>query len=40
MSERENFFITVKYKFEKIKYFFYGEKFFKKKKIRLVQISL
>jgi len=32
MSERENFFITVKYKFEKIKYFFYGEKFFKKKR--------
>ena len=32
MSERENFFITVKYRFEKIKYFFYGEKFFKKKR--------
>ena len=32
MSERENFFITIKYKLEKIKYFFYGEKFFKKKR--------
>jgi hypothetical protein len=32
MPERENSFITVKYKFEKIKYFFYGEKFFKKKR--------
>ena len=31
MAERENLFITIKYKFEKIKYFFYGEKFFKKK---------
>lgn len=32
MAERENLFITIKYKFEKIRYFFYGEKFFKKKK--------
>jgi len=32
MAERENLFITIKYKFEKIKYFFYGEKFFKKKR--------
>ena len=30
MAERENLFITIKYKFEKFKYFFYGEKFFKK----------
>ena len=32
MSERENLFTTIKYKFEKFKYFFYGEKFFKKKR--------
>jgi len=32
MAERENLFITIKYKFEKFKYFFYGEKFFKKKR--------
>ena len=32
MAERENLFTTIKYKFEKIKYFFYGEKFFKKKR--------
>ena len=32
MAERENLFITIKYKFEKFKFFFYGEKFFKKKR--------
>ena len=32
MAERENLSSTIKYKFEKIKYFFYGEKFFKKKR--------
>ena len=32
MSERENFFTSFNYKIKKIKYFFYGEKFFKKKR--------
>ena len=31
MSERFNFFINIKYKFKKLLYLFYGEKFFKKK---------
>ena len=30
MSEKENLFTPLNYKFKKIKYFFYGEKFFKK----------
>ena len=32
MSERQNFFINIKYKFKKFLYLFYGEKFFKKKR--------
>ena len=32
MSERQNFFINIKYKFKKFSYLFYGEKFFKKKR--------
>ncbi len=32
MSERENLFTSLNYKFKKFKYFFYGEKFFKKKR--------
>ena len=32
MSERQNFFINIKYKFKKLLYLFYGEKFFKKKR--------
>ncbi|MDC1223897.1 class I SAM-dependent methyltransferase [Pelagibacteraceae bacterium] len=32
MSERENIFTSLKYKIKKFKYFFYGEKFFKKKR--------
>ena len=32
MSEKENLFTPLNYKFKKIKYFFYGEKFFKKKR--------
>ena len=31
MSERQNFFINIKYKFKKFLYLFYGEKFLKKK---------
>ena len=32
MSERQNFFINIKYRFKKFLYLFYGEKFFKKKR--------
>ncbi len=32
MSERQNFFIDIKYRFKKFLYLFYGEKFFKKKR--------
>tara|TARA_B100000963_G_scaffold243784_1_gene213448 strand:- start:1724 stop:2428 length:705 start_codon:yes stop_codon:yes gene_type:complete len=32
MSERQNLFINIKYKFKKFLYLFYGEKFFKKKR--------
>ena len=32
MSERQNFFVNIKYKFKKFLYLFYGEKFFKKKR--------
>ena len=32
MSERENILTSLKYKIKKFKYFFYGEKFFKKKR--------
>jgi len=32
MSERQNFFINIKYRFRKFLYLFYGEKFFKKKR--------
>ena len=32
MTERQNFFVNIKYKFKKFLYLFYGEKFFKKKR--------
>ena len=32
MSERQNFFINIKYRFKKFLYLLYGEKFFKKKR--------
>ena len=32
MSERQNFFINIEYRFKKFLYLFYGEKFFKKKR--------
>jgi len=32
MTERQNFFINIKYKFKKFLYLFHGEKFFKKKR--------
>ncbi len=32
MSERQNLFINIKYRFKKFFYLFYGEKFFKKKR--------